>query len=58
MRSDIEEEMRVLGGGVLGPVWSRERHDQQHWFPGEPALGRSQEGYGVVSYQVRVVILK
>lgn len=58
MCSNIEKEMGVLRGGVLGPVRSGERHHQQHRLAGEPALGRAQERDRVVGYQVGVVILE
>ena len=58
MRCDIEEQMGVLRGGVLGPVGRWEGHHQQHWFAGEAPLGSSQERDGVVGDQVWVVVLE
>lgn len=58
MRGDIEEQMGVLRGGVLGPVWRGEGHHEEYWLAGEASLGSSQERDGVVCYQIWIVVLE
>ena len=53
---DVEEEFRVLGGRVLGPVGGRVGHDQQEGILVVVILRVLQEAQRVVGDEVRVVV--
>lgn len=57
MRGHIVEEMAVLRSRVLGAMWGREAHGEQHGLSLVLLLGGAQEGNGVVGYQIGIVVL-
>lgn len=58
MGGDVEEHVRVLGGGIFGPMGCREGHGQHDRLVGAILLRLSQERYRVVGYEVGVIVLK